>query len=154
MKPLATIKTIAVLLLGLCLAASPAIAGGPPADKGPPGDTGRPDRTERSHPGHDRGPGAHHADPLVTIGISFEQARQLALSNGYTGYSALPPGIRKNLARGKPLPPGLAKRGVPGPMLAGLPRYPGYEWIISGNDLVLVTATTAIIAGVLSGVFQ
>src|SRR5687767_6483057 len=32
--------------------------------------------------------------------------------------TALPPGIAKNLARGKPLPPGIAKRAVPPALLA------------------------------------
>jgi hypothetical protein len=45
---------------------------------------------------------------------------------GLTGYDSLP-GIAKNLARGKPLPPGIAKKTVPASML-GLPSYPGYEW--------------------------
>ena len=40
---------------------------------------------------------------------------------------SLPPGIRKNLARGKPLPPGIAKKMVPGPMLRELPVYAGHE---------------------------
>lgn len=65
-----------------------------------------------------------------------------------------PPGIRKNLARGKPLPPGIAKKMVPGPMLARLPAYPGYEWRIAGSDLVLVAIATAVVADVLLNVFD
>lgn len=37
---------------------------------------------------------------------------QLAVNLGLTGYQSLPPGIAKNLARGKPLPPGIAKNGA------------------------------------------
>ena len=42
--------------------------------------------------------------------ISYTTARALAVNYGLTGYKALPPGIAKNLARGKPLPPGIAKK--------------------------------------------
>ena len=53
---------------------------------------------------------------------------------------ALPPGIAKNLARGKPLPPGIAKN-FDNRLLGQLPRYDGYEWKQVGSDIVLVTAT-------------
>jgi hypothetical protein len=52
----------------------------------------------------------------------------------------LPPGIAKNLARGKPLPPGIAKN-FDSRLLGQLPRYDGYEWKQVGRDIVLVTAT-------------
>lgn len=91
---------------------------------------------------------------LRRAGISLATARNLAMSHRATGYDSLPLGIRKNLARGKPLPPGLAKRAVPGPLLADLPRYPGYEWQVAGSDLVLVAIANAVIADVLLGVFD
>ncbi|MCD0501687.1 anti-virulence regulator CigR family protein [Bordetella petrii] len=91
---------------------------------------------------------------LVTAGISVATARGYASDYGMTGYSSLPPGIRKNLARGKPLPPGIAKKMVPGPMLGHLPVYPGYEWRVAGSDLILVAIGTAIIADVLFDVFD
>lgn len=40
----------------------------------------------------------------VESDISYAVARQLAVNLGLTGYQSLPPGIAKNLARGKPLP--------------------------------------------------
>ena len=61
----------------------------------------------------------------VESDISFSTARQLAVNYGLVGYQALPPGIAKNLARGKPLPPGIAKKTVPASMLGQLPYYPG-----------------------------
>lgn len=64
----------------------------------------------------------------------------------------LPPGIAKNLARGKPLSPGIAKRYVPRNLLAQLPPRPGYEWITVDRDVLLVIAATAIIVGVLKDV--
>lgn len=107
-----------------------------------------------------KGHGKSHAsqsygdDALVHVSVNFSDARRLAVDHGYTGYASLPPGIRKNLARGKPLPPGIAKKVVPGPMLQGLPRYDGYEWRVYGADLILVQVATAVIAEVLIDVFS
>jgi hypothetical protein len=70
------------------------------------------------------------------------------------GYKPLPPGIQKNLARGKPLPPGIAKKAPPSALLGRLPRHPGYEWQMAGTDLILVQIGTAIIADVLKDVFR
>lgn len=93
-------------------------------------------------------------DSLVSAGISLAAARQLALDGGYIGYTALPPGIAKNLARGKPLPPGIARKMVPGGMLSRLPVHPGYEWRVLGSDLVLVNIASSVIADVLQDVFN
>ena len=63
--------------------------------------------------------------------------------------SALPPGIAKNLARGKPLPPGIAKRYPPDALLRRLPQFDGYEWLEVGRDLVLVAVGTATVVDIL-----
>ncbi|MEG0280300.1 MAG: anti-virulence regulator CigR family protein [Morganella sp. (in: enterobacteria)] len=89
----------------------------------------------------------------LTISLTYKEARGLALDGGFTGYASLPPGIAKNLARGKPLPPGIAKKMVPTPMLSGLPHYVGYEWRIVGNDLVLIALSTAIVTSIINNVF-
>ncbi len=91
---------------------------------------------------------------LVTAGITVLAARNLALNSGVVGYSPLPPGIAKNLARGKPLPPGIAKKYVPALLLGQLPNHPGYEWRMAGTDLILVAIGTAIVADILINVFQ
>lgn len=90
----------------------------------------------------------------VDARVSFDHARHLALNYGLTGYKSLPPGIAKNLARGKPLPPGIAKKTVPASMLGQLPSYPGYEWRVVGDDLVLIALSTAIVTSVINGVFK
>lgn len=64
----------------------------------------------------------------------------------------LPPGIAKNLARGKPLPPGIAKRYLPQGLLAQLPPRPGYEWVTAGRDILLVDVVAAVIVDLLKGV--
>ncbi|WP_205012759.1 anti-virulence regulator CigR family protein [Nitrosomonas sp. HPC101] len=91
---------------------------------------------------------------LVYAGITAALAREYALDFGLGGYSTLPPGIRKNLARGKPLPPGIARKMAPGPMVSRLPRYPGYEWRVVGTDLILISVATAVVADILYDVFD
>ena len=66
----------------------------------------------------------------------------------------LPPGIRKNMARGKPMPPGIAKTRLPDPFIGALPRHPGYEWQQAGADLVLVASGSLVISDILEGVFD
>ncbi|KUQ44160.1 hypothetical protein AWI16_11210 [Enterobacter ludwigii] len=90
----------------------------------------------------------------VDARVSFDHARHLALNYGLTGYESLPPGIAKNLARGKPLPPGIAKKTVPASMLGQLPSYPGYEWRVVGDDLVLIALSTAVVTTIINGVFR
>ena len=90
---------------------------------------------------------------LVYAGISAALARDYAQSYGLRGYSELPPGIRKNLARGKPLPPGIAKKIVSSSLLSRLPRHDGYEWRVAGTDLVLISLATAVVADILYDVF-
>ncbi|RJG09889.1 hypothetical protein D3879_17680 [Pseudomonas cavernicola] len=66
---------------------------------------------------------------------------------------SLPPGIQKNLARGKPLPPGIAKR-FDSRLQGKLPHYDGYEWQQVGRDVVLVTIATGIIYEVLHDILD
>lgn len=91
---------------------------------------------------------------LVSSGLSFGMAREWAQTDHLVGYTPLPPGIRKNLARGKPLPPGIAKKVVPPHLLQRLPVHPGYEWCVLGSDLALVAVQTMVIADILEGVFD
>jgi hypothetical protein len=66
--------------------------------------------------------------------------------------STLPPGIAMNLARGKPLPPGIQKVYLPSDLVSQLPAYPGYEYLGVGKDVLLVDSKTGIIADMLSNV--
>jgi len=90
----------------------------------------------------------------VNSDISYSRARSLAVNYGLVGYQSLPPGIAKNLVRGKPLPPGIAKKTLPASLLNDLPYYPGYEWRAVGDDLVLIALSTAIVTAVINGVFD
>lgn len=62
----------------------------------------------------------------------------------------LPPGIAKNLERGKPLPPGLAKTYLPAQLVSTLPRLPtGLEYVVVAGKLLLVEAATQAVRDVL-----
>ncbi|MCP1511865.1 MULTISPECIES: anti-virulence regulator CigR family protein [Pseudomonas] len=90
-------------------------------------------------------------------GPSVDRSGVLNVLGGYRDYwrpgPALPPGIQKNLARGKPLPPGIAKK-LDGRLLGQLPHYDGYEWQQAGTDLILVAIASGIIYEVLNGAFN
>ncbi|MCB1669694.1 MAG: anti-virulence regulator CigR family protein [Gammaproteobacteria bacterium] len=99
-------------------------------------------------------PGQPGTEASVSVTISTGEARRLAVNYGLTGMRSLPPGIRRNLARGKPLPPGIARQMVPGRMLADLPVVPDHEWRIAGRDLVLIALGTLVVVEILQNVFE
>ena len=65
----------------------------------------------------------------------------------------LPPGIAKNLARGKPLPPGIARTRVPDAVLVQLPWRPrGYNFFLVGDRVVLLDGN-GLVADILTSIF-
>ncbi|MEN4240738.1 anti-virulence regulator CigR family protein [Serratia marcescens] len=156
-----TTLTVLALIASLGLSSAPALAdkggngngnGNGHGNSGNQGNSGN--HGNNGNKGNKDKGGYRNDDNLVSVSLSRDRARSLARNYGLTGYSSLPPGIAKNLARGKPLPPGIAKKVVPYSMLRDLPQYPGYEWRIAGDDLVLVALSTAIVASVINGVFD
>ncbi len=96
--------------------------------------------------------------PIVHIDgndLDLRQVRSILLEHRQLldAPSSLPPGIRKNLARGKPLPPGIAKR-MDDRLLTALPRYDEYEWRQVGRDVVLVAITTGVVEAILRNVLD
>ncbi|NQD91260.1 hypothetical protein HP532_01170 [Pseudomonas sp. CrR25] len=124
--------------LALALSAQGALAA-PKHDKGSHGG------------GHDSDISVHLDGPSIDIGrvrIILGDNRQLL-----DPVSSLPPGIAKNLARGKPLPPGIAKN-FDSRLVSQLPHYDGYQWQQVGRDVVLVAIATGIIYEVLRNVLD
>ncbi|MBP6083668.1 MAG: hypothetical protein KA732_20720 [Providencia sp.] len=93
-------------------------------------------------------------NPNVTLNPNFGDVRPIAIEYGLTGYKGLPPGIAKQIRKGKPLPPGIAKKVLPANFRSHLPVYEGYEWRVSGRDLILVAISTAIVAEIIENVFE
>lgn len=127
----------------------------------PPPGKGNPNNSNTGNPGKGNGSGgsgntgiSQSTANLITAGITLAAARALAIDVGAVGFKPLPPGIAKNLARGKPLPPGIATRSLPNNLLKGLPKYDGYEWLAAGTDLILINAASRVVADVLTGALQ
>lgn len=127
-------------------------------DQGPPGQAvgkGKHDNGNKGgradHPGKaDKGHG--DAVGLLIGGDERRIIHDYFRVNPYPT-QGLPPGIAKNLARGKPLPPGIAKRYLPPDLLGRLPPRPGYEWVAVGRDIALIAIATGVIVDILSDVF-
>jgi Ni/Co efflux regulator RcnB len=66
----------------------------------------------------------------------------------------LPPGIRKKLARGGAMPPGIAKQALPDGLHRRLPPRDGQHYEIVGTDVVLVQTATKVIVDVLKDVLR
>ena len=145
---LKTISTITFALFISCTIFTSFVNAGPPEGKGKKykGKVEKYNKNSSNKQGE--------AGAITFVDVRFEDIRRIAIDNHYTGYKSLPPGIRKNLARGKPLPPGIAKKVVPDPILLHLPRYSGHEWRVCGSDLILVSIATEIIEQVIGSVFQ
>ncbi len=101
----------------------------------------------------------------VTVGIAFSQGEVEIIAQWYQGHGGhsvqgngngkhkpkgLPPGIAKNLDRGKPLPPGISKQVLPQGLIALLPppRH-GFERIIVDGKVLLVEVATRVIHDIL-----
>ncbi len=66
------------------------------------------------------------------------------------GGQSLPPGIAKNLYRGKPLPPGIAKQVLPTSLIDLLPPpQHGYERVAIDGKVLLIEIATQVIHDVL-----
>lgn len=92
---------------------------------------------------------------IVFSEIERRLIREYYAGQGHAGsVDNLPPGIRKKLARGKPLPPGIAKRFLPGELESQLPVHRGTVRRVVGNDVVLVVAATGVILDILFDVIK
>ena len=131
----------AVIATSIALAVGPALTYADPGNGKGQGHGKDKGQHGQGHGGSYGGPSINHGDVLGIL-------------DGHRSYwsagPALPPGIQKNLARGKPLPPGIAKK-LDGRLLGQLPHYDGYEWMQAGADLILVAVATGIIYEVLNG---
>jgi len=92
----------------------------------------------------------------VTVEATFTATEQNLIMQYFqqhkVGSKRLPPGIAKNLARGKPLPPGIAKRFLPQDLETTLPARSGYERVIAGSDVLLIDAATQVVTDILRAV--
>jgi len=127
------ILTITVLLMCAPLAAA--------------GDQGR-------SQGRGRGTGS---DVTVSAVVVFGDSDRVTFRNYFVTHKVvvqpLPPGIAKNVARGKPLPPGIAKKALPADLLLLAPRVGrDVSFAIVGD--VVVALRGGVVIDVMVGVFK
>lgn len=110
------------------------------------------DDAEAQRPGGQESPSVQ-----VEFSISAgdqERIREFYSSHPRSDAQGLPPGIRRNLERGKSLPPGIAKR-VPPEGLRSMVTVPERLEIVEvGLDVLLVEVATGIIHDVLMDVIR
>lgn len=106
------------------------------------------------------GPSAEPAPssgPSVSVSLSVGDQtviREYYASHPREGVESLPPGIRRNLARGKPLPPGIAKRMPPEDLRSRVRVPEQYEIVEVGVDVFLVEVATGIIHDALMDIIR
>jgi hypothetical protein len=112
--------------------------------------------------GRGQGQGQGAADPgrsgsSVSVTVVFRDSDHATFRDYFIAHritaEPLPPGIAKNVARGKPLPPGIAKRVLPAGLLAIGPKVDkDVSLAIVGN--VVVATRGGVVIDVLAGVFR
>jgi hypothetical protein len=90
----------------------------------------------------------------VTLSVEARSQISAYYSSHSSAPQALPPGIRKNLQRGKPIPPGLARKSVPGALRSDLAVPSGYDVVEVGLDVLLVEVATGVIHDILMDVVR
>lgn len=144
---------LAAAFVLLLAAAGPALAQGKSDSKGK-GNPGKPDNDVSSE----------EVIEGVTAGVlgSVLNDDERRIIRNYFGehpkaagkVKELPPGIRKKIARGGTMPPGIAKQVLPDGLHRQLPQRDGYDYEIVGNDVVLVEDATRVIVDVLRDVLR
>jgi len=93
-------------------------------------------------------------DRILTASEKETIEKYFGKEENHVGAKGLPPGIAKNLKRGKPLPPGIAKRGTPKDLKSSLIEREGVEPIIAGTDLILEDIATGVLVDILRDVVR
>ncbi len=103
----------------------------------------------------DRAVAASHSIGGVTLTVEMRgQIQEYYSTRTASGAEALPPGIRRNLERGKPLPPGIAKKTSPPELVSRVALRDGYELVEVGLDVLLVEIATNVVHDVLMDVIR
>ena len=117
-----------------------------------PGGALQAQKKKTAHP--KEGPSVQVSAGVVFSALEREHITTFYAAHRQSGVKPLPPGIRKNLARGKPLPPGIAKQVLPSALEDLLPGRPGYQRVQVGLDVLLVEVATGVIHDVLMDVIR
>ncbi|MEO5825025.1 MAG: hypothetical protein ABIR59_03995 [Gemmatimonadales bacterium] len=113
-------------------------------EKGKPAQPATPSRTAVVASPHAT---PHAQQPSVLI---FHDSDRTAIRRYHRDHpvavTELPPGIRKQVARGKPLPPGIAKKQLAPGLIAIAPRLErGYSYARVGHDVVVLNPAGVVV---------
>ena len=101
--------------------------------------------------------GAQHNEAEVPVqpSVGFSVRERQIVAEFFATHrheaEALPPGIARNLARGKRLPPGIAKRPIPSGLQDEFPTRAGVEVSIFCDRIVLLEAS-GLVVDILEGI--
>lgn len=128
-------------------------------DKGKPAHAGKVTGSSGSGSATDVAVGAAvgAAAAILTDSLLSDQDRRIIESYYRTNTisaQALPPGIAKNLARGKPLPPGIAKKQVPEDLRTRIKIPSGYELSQVGTDVLLIEVGSRVVTEILKDIVR
>lgn len=101
--------------------------------------------------------GPNGGGTVIAATVVFRDADRITFRDYVAAHKivpqALPPGIAKNVARGKPLPPGIAKRALPSTLLpVGAKVDKDVSLAIVGDVVVAIRA--GVVIDVLGGIFK
>ena len=106
------------------------------------------------------GSGGGETDVSVSVAVVFGTEHRSAFTDYFRrnriDVEALPPGIAKNVARGKPLPPGIAKKALPNDLVKLVmrdTRVPRDTTFAIVGDVVVATRR-GVVVDVMTGVFR
>ena len=98
------------------------------------------------------------SDAKPAVNVVFNSADHDTFRNYFRTHKItaepLPPGIAKNLARGKALPPGIAKKAFPNDLVRGLGSRvpPGVTFTIAGDRVVALR--DGLVIDLIEGLFR
>ena len=149
------------LPIGSGLADPPAGRGGGQGGGGGRGQGGGPDRGQGGPSDQGRGQGRGNGGGASGQGRGGPQGfgsndsvviRNWQAANPGWSPRPLPPGQMRQLARGKPLPPGIARQALPPGLVSQLPVYPGHSYAMVGTSVVLLGAG-GVVVDIIAGLF-
>lgn len=101
--------------------------------------------------------GGGEADVKVGVTVIFGDTDRVTFRDYFLRHKIaaepLPPGIAKNVARGKPLPPGIAKRALPSGLIALAPKVDrDVSFAIIGDAVVALKG--GVVIDLMVGIFK
>ena len=106
------------------------------------GDAAAQGRSDGRGRGNDRGNAPDSGGQSVSVSVVLRDSDRATCRDYFLKHrmrpETLPPGIARNVARGKPLPPGIARKVLPADLLVVAPRGPGITYAIIGPMVVAI----------------